>query len=251
MLDLVAGSKSEEDQDYRKFVSQIGFDYRTDLDAAAVAFSRGNTYMALRGRFRWDKLRAYAQAEGGQCNRSTCYMPASQPGRYISFYALKSNVMALAVAPEANGVALIGPAQWNQPARISTDPVWISVPSFEFADAKAFPEGTHAFLTPLAQAQVITFSVGVAPNGGVNGPLEIHLDADCDSPDAATQVHRRLTAATDLLNKMIAREHMTPNPHGLSGLLVAGAFQLQDRRVTGRWPLDRKLVESLATGKAE
>src|ERR1700691_4838632 len=49
ILDLIAGSKALEEQDYRQFVEQTGFDYRVDLDAAAVGFVSGDTYFALRG----------------------------------------------------------------------------------------------------------------------------------------------------------------------------------------------------------
>jgi hypothetical protein len=50
---------------------------------------------------------------------------------------------------------------------------------------------------------------------------------------------------------MIEREKLKPNPHDLSGLLTAGVFKQQDKRVTGHWPLDRGFVESLASGKVE
>jgi hypothetical protein len=247
LLDLIAGSKTDEEADYKKFVAETGFDYTRDLDAAAVSFGRGNVYMALRGRFKWKQLRTYAASQGGTCNASNCYMPASQPGRFISFYEIHSHVMALAVTPETTGVSLIGPGQWKiKPGQLPGEPLWLTVPSFEFADPKPFPEGTHAFLSPLAQAQDVTFAVGASQAG----QFEVRLTAACESPATATQVHRRLTAATELLTKMIARENLKPNPHGLSGLLVAGNFQLNDRQVTGRWPLDRQLVETLASGKS-
>ena len=57
VLDLIAGSKSAEDPDYKTFVEQTGLDYRTDLDAVAAAFSEGNTYLAMRGRFNSKKAR--------------------------------------------------------------------------------------------------------------------------------------------------------------------------------------------------
>src|SRR4051794_33065386 len=41
VLNLIAGSKGEEETDYRRFVEQTGFDYRTDLDAVAAAFFHG------------------------------------------------------------------------------------------------------------------------------------------------------------------------------------------------------------------
>ena len=40
LLDLLAGSKAAEEPDYRRFIDQTGFDYRTDLDAVAAALSR-------------------------------------------------------------------------------------------------------------------------------------------------------------------------------------------------------------------
>ena len=66
LLDLIAGSKSVEDPDYKAFVAQTGLDYRTDLDAVAAAFSEGNTYLTLRGHFTWNKLAAYAQSHSGK-----------------------------------------------------------------------------------------------------------------------------------------------------------------------------------------
>src|SRR5271170_7386164 len=65
ILNLVAGSKAAEEPDYRKFVEQTGFDYRTDLDAVAAAFFHNDVYFALRGRFQWKKLADYAGLQGG------------------------------------------------------------------------------------------------------------------------------------------------------------------------------------------
>ncbi len=38
ILDLLAGSKSAEDPDYKKFVDESGFDYCTALDRLAIGF---------------------------------------------------------------------------------------------------------------------------------------------------------------------------------------------------------------------
>ena len=40
ILDLLAGSQGTEEADYKKFVEQTGFDYRTDLDAVAAGIPR-------------------------------------------------------------------------------------------------------------------------------------------------------------------------------------------------------------------
>ena len=245
-LDLVAGSKAEEEPDYKEFITQTGFDYRTDLDAAAAAFLHGNTYFTLRGRFDWKRLNQYAQAQGGSCLNGVCEMAASMPGRHISFYPIRSNVLALAVSSEERGVNMIGPNQWRTPPQLPPDPLWISAPAFVFSDVKNLPEGTHSFLGPLAQAQRATFAVG--PDGN---QLRIHMEVQCGSAQEASALAQQLTASTDLLRKMLERDHMTPNPHDLSAVLIAGKFDPQDNRVVGSWPIDRGFIEALASGSAQ
>jgi hypothetical protein len=44
---------------------------------------------------------------------------------------------------------------------------------------------------------------------------------------------------------MLARENRTANPQDLSGVLVAGTFRRDDRKVYGEWPLQRAFVESI------
>jgi hypothetical protein len=246
IVDLLAGPKTAEDSDYRKFVDQTHFDYRTDLSAIAAAFWHGNTYFVVRGRFAWKQLAEYAASQGGHCRSAICEMPGSQPDRNISFYPLKSDLLALAVSKEPRGITMIGPGHWRTPPRISSEPVWISVPAFAFTDTNAMPAGTHAFFRTLAQAQNVIFTAG--PEGN---RLEVRLDATCNSPAAAADVAKQFTDTTDLLKKMLDRDHMTPNPGDLSGVLSSGVFHQQDQRVTGEWPIDRSFVEALVSGKLE
>ena len=245
LLDLIAGSKSAEDPDYKSFVDQTGLDYRTDLDAVAAAFSEGNTYLALRGRFKWNKLAAYAQSHGGKCASTTCSLLASRSGYFISFLLLRPAVLAMAVANDEHGVNMIGPQAWRKPPHLPSEPVWISVPSFALSEAN-LASGTHAFLEPLSQAQDVTFAVGAAQKG-----FQIRLEAVCATPEIAELLTRRLSATTDMLKKMLERDHMTPNPNDLSGVLTAGTFSQRTDHVTGTWPIERGFLESLAGGKVQ
>ncbi|MBZ5601255.1 MAG: hypothetical protein LAO79_03010 [Acidobacteriia bacterium] len=246
ILDLLAGSKAEEEADYRRFVDQTGFDYRSDLDAVAGAFFHGDSYFAARGHFDWKKLKAYALAQGGSCHNIVCSMPATEPGRHVSYYPLNSNTLAIAFTSEEFGVNMIGPSQWSKHPQLPADPVWISAPSFAFTDPKGFPAGAQAFLSPLAQAEHITFAVG--PEGQ---RMHVRLDVSCANAEAAAGVAQKLTATTDLLKKMLEREKMTPNSNDLSGVLVAGTFSQQDNRVIGSWPIERGFITALATGKIQ
>src|SRR5262249_32918637 len=64
-LKLAAQSKVTEEPEYQAFVRSTGFDYKSDLDAAAVAFHPDGDFFVVRGRFDWGKLRAYAKSQGG------------------------------------------------------------------------------------------------------------------------------------------------------------------------------------------
>lgn len=245
LLDVIAGSKSAEDPDYKAFIQHTGLDYRTDIDAIAGAFSEGNTYLAMRGRFTWKKLAAYVESQGGKCVDSTCSMTATRSGFFISLLPLRANVLAVAVSTDSHGVGMIGVQEWRKAPKLPPEPVWISVPSFALSEA-SLGAGTHAFLEPLSQAQQVTFAIGSAPKG-----FQVRLEAVCATPEIAELLTRRLSASTDMLKKMLDREHITANPNDLSGVLVAGTFTQEKEQVKGAWPLDKGFVESLAGGKAQ
>jgi hypothetical protein len=52
-----------------------------------------------------------------------------------------------------------------------------------------------------------------------------------------------------VLRKLISRTGGQPNPADLSGVLTQGSFRREGRRVIGRWPIERALLESLAGGR--
>jgi len=247
LLELLAGSKAAEEPDYRRFVDQTGFDYRTDLDAMAVSFMRGSVYSIVRGHFEWRRLSDYARSQGGTCRHTICSMPGSGVDRKISFYPLKSDVLAIAVTGGGElGVEMIGPGDPGKSQALPAEPVWLSVPPFVFSDPGTFPAGSHSFLAPLAQAQKIAFALGPQDDR-----FRIRLEITSPSAAAAGELVKQLTSATDLLKKMIVLQHMTPNPSDLSGVLVSGTFTQQDTLVTGIWPIDRSFVQAMASGQVQ
>ena len=146
IVDLLAGSKSAEDADYRNFVAQIGFDYRTDLDAVAAAFVNGESFYTVRGRFQWKQLAEYARTQGGECHYTTCSLPANEPGRKISFYPLRSDILALAVTSEHSGVEMIAPSSAKISGQVATDPVWVTIPASALTKPGALPPGLQVLL---------------------------------------------------------------------------------------------------------
>jgi hypothetical protein len=252
ILELLAGSPAAEEADYKKFVEQTGFDYRTDLDAVAAGFRDGDEYFAVQGRFKWDRLSAYAQSHQGKCQDSTCSMPASQLGKTISFSLLRRDVLAMAVAHDPQASRVIFPGFWKEPPKIPSAAIWVSAPPYVFADATNLPAGLSPFRTQLAQARSTVFTLGPAPDQKTDQrSFELRMVVDCTAPGDASKMATQFSSVTELLKKMLDRDKLKPAAGDLSGVLVAGHFEAQMDQVTGTWPIERKFIESLVSGKVE
>lgn len=242
MLDMIVGSKATEDLEYRQFVDGTGFDYRRDIDAIAASFSGRNSYLVLSGRFDWKKLNAYAAAQDGNCRNSVCRVPASG-GRFVSFYPMRSSAMAIAFSYDNSAVLDIAPRSAPEDAAEPDQPIWISVGGPALRDVPALPAGAKSFVSPLESAEAIVLSIGPS-----DGQLRMNLNVLCASETAASDLVVKLEGATNMLRKMLEREKQRPNPGDLSGLLVAGSFRREQRRVAGAWPMHREFIQSLASG---
>ncbi len=254
VLDQLAGKNVSEDPDYRAFAQQIGFEYRTDLDAMAVAFLNQSVYAAVRGRFDWSKLSGYATAQKGQCTKEVCSLPASEPNRIISFDLLRPDVLAWAVSYEPLAVAKIGFGKNSGLAGGSVpgaSVLWISAPGKAFQNADNAPSGTRAFFAPLSATQDATFSLQPASSGmNKDKPdkFEIHMEATCASADTATALAGVLTKTTDLLRTLFAQDKTAPDAGSLSAVLISGRFEPRATKVRGTWPMDRRVIDALLAG---
>src|SRR5271170_4771033 len=139
ILSALAGPKTGEEPDYRQFVQETKFDYRQDLDAVAAALKDGRTYFALRGRFHWGNLRDYAVRQGGSCHNDFCVVAGSQPNRRISFYALKSNVLALAIGPDDFGADQVAVRPAEPALSPPKEPVWALIPAAALQSMDSLP----------------------------------------------------------------------------------------------------------------
>jgi hypothetical protein len=243
IIDLLAGSKASEEPDYQQFVARTGFDYRTDLDSALLAFRGGVNYMLLRGRFNWNKLQDYAKLQGGSCRLGRCELPGSRPNRKISFFRLRGKVLALAVSPDGAADQEMSrkhplPPEFAPPE----EPVWAWISSHSLREG-FLPTGLRAFASAIEGAERITLGMDAAGDR-----FELRLNVLCKTAQDATVAVAQLDTTTAMLNKLIAREKQTPNPSDLSGVLTAGKFRRDDRWVRGAWPVERVFLERLAGG---
>jgi hypothetical protein len=240
----LAGTAKIQDADYRSFVDSTGFDYERDLDAVAASFTSSGTFFVVRGRFDWPRLRTYAERRGGSCRGELCRAPGSIPQRWVSFWRIASGLMALASGPGDSAALDVTPRKVSAGVPGPNRPIWVSVFPSALANIGALPAGAQSFTSPLAAAERVVFSV--APSGN---QLRLYLDVTAPSEAGAGELQKRLQDATDLLNKMLEREHQRPNDADMSGLLSAGKFRREGRQVFGEWPVPKKLIESIAGGK--
>jgi hypothetical protein len=257
LLEELAGPKAVEDPDYRRFADEIGFDYRTDLDGVAAAFAHGDFYLAARGHFDWKRLSEYARSQQGKCVNGICTMSGGQPDRMISFYPLTNDVLALAVSENPQGVDMISPPKGKSGIVVPPAAFWISAPGADFKDLKNLPSGTQSFLGPLSESREATFSIqtaasgssGSAPPTGSSDAFQIRMDVACVSPEAAAALTHVLSSTTDVLRSLIVKEGTAPQRSDLTAVLLSGRFETHDSNVTGFWPIDRHVIQSLVSGQ--
>ena len=243
VMDLLDGSRTAQDPEYKSFVAATGFNYARDLDLAMVAFAPTGRYLLLRGRFDWPKLRAYAESQHGSCSDAVCRMVGSTPDRRISFLPLESHVMAMAVSTDDFAAQrLASPARGAAPPTPGS-PVWLSLPASVLRSGESLPEGTRMFARSIDRADSVTLAF--EPEGS---RLAAKLNVLCRNEQDAGAVAAELGRITGLVRDMIQREHQAPNPGDLSGVLTSGTFRADGRRVYGYWPIERKFVENILGG---
>jgi hypothetical protein len=244
ILELLNGSKAGEDPEYQSFVRQTQFDYQQDLDAALVAFAPTGRFLLLKGRFDWKRLHAYVESQHGKCLNGFCSMTGSTPERRISFFPVRSDLMALAVSPDGSAALRMQDAVSGPDPQVPAAPVWLSIPTSVLKSGDSLPAGTRVFASGMERAETVTLAF--APEGhGLAARLDVRCRDERDAADLASQ----LTHTTSLLREAMAGEHRKPNPADLSGVLTAGAFRNEGRRVLGYWPIERAFVQNVLGGQ--
>ena len=239
---LLTQSKTTLEPEYKQFLDGTGFDYRRDLDTLVASLSRSGTFFIARGRFDWKKLHDYAARQGGSCYENLCRMQGSTPERHISFLPLRDDALALAVSTDDLAASRLTKTSARVIASLPSTPVWFSVPGTILQQQGALPPSMHLMLSALTKADRVVVTLGPGGPG-----IEAALDATCRTPDDAKILASQLRATTSILKAALARDK-TISEDGLATMLTAGTFDQMDRRVTGKWPVQRSLLDALTTG---
>jgi hypothetical protein len=242
LMNLVAGSKAAEELEYRQFVDQTLFDYRTDLDAVAAAIQGQNIYFLLRGRFQWRNLMDYATKQGGTCHNGFCSVAGSRPNRIISFYALRSDLMAMAVSDDATAVYALNGQSSKLTLTVPQQPVWILIPASVLGKPEELPAGIRPLASVLKNADEVVFALGPEHDG-----MDLTLKVTCKDSGAASALLIDLEKTTASLRQADARQHAQAAAGDLGAVLTAGTFRRENTQVFGDWPIPRSFIDAVVS----
>ncbi|MBV9155428.1 MAG: hypothetical protein JO097_04150 [Acidobacteriaceae bacterium] len=245
VLGLLAGSKRAEESDYRDFVTQTRFDYTKSVDTIAGSADQAGFFLLVRGRFDWTKLRGYTLAHGGACKQSSCAVPATKPGHWISFTAIQPDVAGVALSSNATSAErLRSPRRGVIPRPMPAEPVWVDVSPALLKNPLALPTLLRIFAISIQSADAVRLSLGPAVQGSA-AIFNLRLDAQCPNVAMAEAIRNQLQIETKMLSLELAREHRQPNSADLTGLMTSGMFESAGKRVTGRWPIRKELLNGI------
>jgi hypothetical protein len=239
---LLNESKTPLEPDYKKFLDGTGFDYKRDLDSVTAAFATSGNFFIARGRFDWKKLRGYVAQQGGSCYQDLCRMQGSAPDRHISFLPLRADTIALAVSTNDLAAARLTNAGQPVTGNIPAGPVWLSVPGSALRGRDALPQRLRAMLSALQNTDRVIVTLQSSGSG-----IEARMEASCKTPADAAVLASQLRIATSALKDALAADKQNQNDE-LATMLRSGTFDENGPRVTGRWPVQKGLLDALTDG---
>ena len=243
VLNLLSAGKAAVEGEYQAFLNGTGFDYQRDLDEVVGSFSGAGTFLVLRGRFDWPKLQAYAGKNGGSCYDKLCRMPGSVPERRISFVPLSNSVMAMAVSTDDLAASRLSKPSAGLGAGLRagpSQPLWVTVPGRILRSSTALPPATRIFTAALGPSDLVSFTLGLAADGG----FEAKLSAQCRTAEDARVMTVQLTKLTEMVKGFLGKS----KGEDFGRLIAAGGFLQSGTNVYGTWPVRKELLESFAGG---
>ena len=243
LVQMLSGSKEEEEPEYQEFVRKTDFHWSDDLDSALLAVAPSGKFIAARGRFDWKSLRSFVDSEGGGCYNAMCQLHGSTPERRISFMPLQSNLMGMAISDNKDAVEQLGLYHSGPDPKVPDAPIWLTIPA-SILKSQDLPAGTVSFARSVANADQVTLML--VPE---NRRLAAKMVVLCRNEEDAARIAADLTKTTDVLRSMISHSHATPNPADIASVLSAGSFQASGRKVFGYWPIDPAFIESMLGGR--
>ncbi len=246
-VDFLLNSKTPQDPDYLAFVRDSGFDYTRDLDYVLASFAPDGEFFLVKGTFDWPRLERYALVRKGSCFDHLCRMEGSTPSRRISYFPLRRNVLALAVAQDDTAASRLANTGPQGDIDVPSQPLWVSLSAGALRHSTSLPGSTKLFASAITDANRVTITVGSAGNPAA-GNIEARLDAVCHDAQQAGALTMQMQTLTGMLRNAAQRQGKAVSANDLAGLLASGRFEQAGSHVIGHWPVGRGLLETLAGG---
>lgn len=245
VLGLLENSKVAEEAEYEEFERRTDFDYKRDLETVLLAVAPTGKYLLVRGRFDWKKLQSYVESQNGRCAGSLCRLQGSAPERRISFFPVRSDVMALAVSADDSAVLRMSTPADGATFEPPAAPLWVSVPSSVLQSGESLPAETRTFAQTVGRANSVILYFVAEPKR-----YAARMQIECRTREDAVDLARQLNQLTASVRQSFTAEHQKPNPADLTGVLAGGSFLQADSRVVGYWPIERAFLENMLGGSA-
>jgi hypothetical protein len=238
------GSSALREPEYEDFIKRSGFNWEKDLDRVTWSFTPTAKFFLVDGRFDWPRLETFVKAEGGECKDGFCTVRGSQPGREISFFALRPGVMALAVSADRYAADQMRqthpPAEAHPLSSPPQAPLWVHFSKFTLETAEPESPGMRGFARILRETDEALVILEPADNA-----FRLRLEARCASPEKAQSFSKDLTNLTALLNRLLGMEKATPGEADFATVLAGGTFSATESRLQGIWPVSKSFLSGL------
>ena len=222
VLSRIAGQQMEEDEEYKRFVAATGFNYREDLDAAAVSSSATASFGIARGRFDRARIERYAVSQGGRCEGGTCRLPASREQWTTAIRFLQPDLIALASSADAAAIQLVGAKSGKRALPVPQSIAWVYMPAAWNAQTAGRTAVMRGFNAALDGAHYTVVSLEAQPR-----PKAV-LMAQARNADAARQILERWQAIVQ------GKAGLPPLPP----FVQRGQFHTEGAVVRGEWVID-------------
>ena len=243
LLAALTDSKTPQEADYLAFVRQTGFDYKRDLRYVLVSFSPDGEFFLVKGTFDWPKLERYVAQQKGSCFERLCRLTGSTPERKISFFPLKRDLLAMAVAADDTAASRLREPGPQGGIDVPNEPVWVSFSAGALSHATSLPGSSKLLASAISDAERVTITAGQS-----GGRIEARLDAICRDAHQAGALTAQLRAVTSMLRNAAQQEGQPILQSNLGGLLTAGTFEQSGSHVVGHWPVAKELIANLTGG---
>lgn len=234
-VSLLSGSRNAlRDPEYDQFMRETGFDYSGDLDKLAVKTGTVPVLVA-QGRFDWARIRRYS----GLRNEA-------KKEKQITFEEIQPDVIRLKIGTVPIPTPTLARSSEVKTGTVPVSaPVWLRLDPEVLAHPEELPPVARVFAISLGQqASNLVFSL--APAASTSGSaFALSFQATFPNEATAGTVRNQLELQTKMLALGLARQHQSPDPASLTGLLTAGVFETAGKLVRGIWPVRNELLGAL------